>query len=240
MTAADPEPAPEPFNPYAPPRAAIDAFGPSDPGARNAQAEVLRRLYRWRESLIRLLGGMAVALGMLLGVVGVIALGAAIVTGIFLRGTGPSPDEVWIVALAWAILAPALAGSLIGIGRGLRALRPWARWATATAGYLGLMAVVGLAILAIAGGGFAGATAVLVVLGGPIVLVLALVLGPDAAMVFSDDYRELVVRSPHPGGKADRRHALPRLPRWAGVALIAVIAGLAMIGVMVAVASFLS
>jgi hypothetical protein len=195
-TPNDPYAAPEP-NPYAAPRAELTRTATEPASAELAQAEAIRREHIGREANVKSLGqlyflgaffaGILVVVA-ILGMLGVIPAGNAANDGVPGGATG-----FWgIVGLAYAF-AFALN---FGLGYGLYHLQTWARWtvvvftalgflyALVTGGILLLVNVVMGVITLLVGCGITG-------------LILYVLLSSKAKMVFSPQYKEIIVKTPH-------------------------------------------
>jgi serine/threonine protein kinase/tetratricopeptide (TPR) repeat protein len=168
--------------------------------AELAEAEVVRRLHRDAEASIRVIGRLhLIALAVALLALAIL-VGLALLDG---RGARARPSLVPIGALA------ALGVWLSAVNRGLRRLRPWARWAAFTEATMALVITVGLLLMLVSiaipdAWGSPDRLARPLALGlllSPVIALAAYVawflLSRKASVLFTPSHREVMDRTPY-------------------------------------------
>ena len=208
----NPQSGPAFTNPFAAPKAEIGLF-PLDPTTCDATAAVLVRLHERRERSIRSLGSLGYVAGTVLATVGAVTVAFVLIAGLdTTSSTGFASDGTkWEAILGAGMLEGLAGGSIVIVSRGLRRLRPWARFVAALflTGIFALTTAIGVGVL-IAGGfwqGTAIAAVMMLIPGFP----LHLLLSTEGQVVFSPVYRE-AKRRVAAGGPADGVPATIRKP----------------------------
>jgi hypothetical protein len=237
--ATSPEP---PHNPFVAP--AADLTPGHTPVELAAIADdIVLDIYQGRAALIRFLAFSGVFIGGLVGALGAFALLAAIVLYVIaLKDSKPSDDliSVGIVGL----FAFVLGTFLFVVSRGVARFRPWARYGMIA--FMVFQIAVGLLVMfmLLITLTLIGIPIVLVMMGVPTAL-LALLVAPGTAIVFSESYQRSRARRVQSGGGTDAARApggsqdMGRVVRWLIVCVVALIVGvIVVVGLMLAPARF--
>jgi len=147
---------------YAPPRAHV-----SDVIAVGSQAEAIRREHIKHEASVRSIGALYFISGAVLLVAGV---GAVLSGGLGESAFGVPAAAVLIIYAAFGVLS-------IAVGRGIRALEPWARTTCIVLSFVGL---IGIPIGTLVSG-----------------YILYLLLSAKGKRLFEPDYPAIIAATPH-------------------------------------------
>jgi hypothetical protein len=171
-------------NPYAAPKTDIGA-AILEPG----DAEAIRRTYIEHETTVKAVGSLHIVVAALAAFI----LGFAAVGVIFFSGRRLPSDFVPSAGIGLFVGV----GLNAALGLGLNRLRPWARWSDVV---LSSIALVGMGVL-IASLVYLERPGRFIFIAGLLslmpVYVLYLLLSRKGVMIFSDEYRAIIAKTPH-------------------------------------------
>lgn len=194
MSTPFPPPPPEDLvNPYAAPATEIGSE-PTGLGADGdlTEAEVIRRAHIGHEASVRSLGSLHY-LGAVFGLIGSVGMLFMLFGG--MSGGAAEPGGRMLLG-GLLILYFGMTALNFALGKGLRGLKPWARWTdTALLSLQAIFAVLG-SINALITGQFPAMIPSLI---GLLIVgyILYLLLSQKGTVVFSPAYKEIIARTPH-------------------------------------------
>ncbi|WP_435009980.1 hypothetical protein P12x_001199 [Tundrisphaera lichenicola] len=191
---------PRDVNPFEAPRAGIGQYAAADDYLESeSDAEIIRRAHIGHEASIKSLGllNFFFAFFGLLGTLALLAMGVGLIPMPPSQDpNSPSPEAMRGIFLGLSLVYLAMTVLNGGMGYGLRALQPWARWTTVVLTALSMLYILGVSVvLALA----QPAAGLFVLMLGSLILgyILYLMISAKGGMVFSSQYKMIIRKTPH-------------------------------------------
>ncbi len=187
---------PDHDNPYAAPTTDIKGPVGELPGDLT-HAEQVRREYLGHEASVKSVGSLYY-LGAFFGIIGVVGILATIFNPNVMGPAGPQGVNERAFMVGISVFYLLMTALNIALGYGLHHLQTWARWTVAVLTGLSLLYVLGVGVVTgVLMGQFVVGAIVLLVGGGISGYILYLMVSPRASVVFSREYKQIILKTPH-------------------------------------------